>query len=340
MNTSILKYFTGQVYTALAAVEEDVREIRLRAGSPLAVLTEGGIKLLDKSGSCAHPQDALTIFPEDIRRTFEAICKYSVHSFQSNINSGFLTVDGGHRAGICGTAVYSRDGIIENVRSVSSICFRIAHEVIGCADRIFTQTMNMQPCGVLIAGPPCSGKTTVLRDLCRQLGDRFAVSLIDERNEIAAVASGAAQNDVGMFTDVFSGYSKPDGIISAVRSMSPEVIICDEIGSDADLNAIYTASLSGIRTVAAIHASDSFDLSCRSNVMETVKNGAFRYIVFMENRQIKRIITAALLLEKRRLRDEVFRNNPAAIDVGGNGLHCLKQSETESSAAQADKDND
>ncbi len=287
---SILRYFGAGLFKALSACDEELREIRMRAGGRLAVTVDKGYLYLSENGSLSdEPSKGIKISAEDIRRTFEALCRYSVHSFQSSINSGFITVPGGHRAGICGTAVIMADGKTENIKYISGINFRIAREIIGAADIFTKQYMNKNPCGTLIFGEPCSGKTTVLRDLCRQAGDRYPVSLIDERGELAAASGGIPNNSVGANTDVFSGFSKRDGIITALRSMSPRLIVCDEIGSDEDIAALRLAGLSGVKAAATVHCGTPEELVKRCGLAKLFGDGVFEYAVYVHEREIKRI---------------------------------------------------
>lgn len=289
-NKSILKYFSAGVLKALSAYEGSLWEIRLRAGGRLAVTTDKGCLYLNENGAASSdPGNGVSITSDDIRRTFEALCRYSVHSFQNRINQGFITVSGGHRAGICGTAVYSPDGKIENLKYISGINFRVTREVIGAADIITERCMRDRLCGVLIFGEPCSGKTTVLRDLCRQMGDRFPVSLIDERGELAAVSGGLSNNSVGANTDVFSGFSKKDGIITAIRAMSPRLIVCDEIGSEEDISALRLAGLSGVKAAATVHCGSVGELLRRTELSELIRDGIFEYAVHIRDREIKKI---------------------------------------------------
>lgn len=296
---NILRYFGGDIQKSLSAVSEELCEIRLRTGRPLSAITEKGICFPDIKGVLhSLPEDTVKVTAEDVRRTFEAVCRYSIHSFQSRISKGFVTVSGGHRVGICGTAVYSPSGTVENIKYINGLNFRIAREIKGAADEIFTAVFNSGQMlrNILICGEPCSGKTTVLRDLCRQLGNIFPLSLVDERGELAAESSGFINNDVGICTDVFSGFSKQDGIISAVRAMSPRMIVCDEIGSEEDISALETAARSGVNIAASIHCSGREDLLSRQNIRQAVVSGMFDSFVFLKDRRIISIMRRDELL--------------------------------------------
>ncbi len=261
-NNELLCYFSGRLGEAVRKISdwENIWEIRLRVNRPLAVSAGKRIFYVTDSGQLTYnSKTAIAVSEQDIQRCFEAVCRYSVHSFQREIAQGFITVKGGHRVGFCGTPVL-RDGAVENIKNISSMNFRIAREVIGCADKLFAECFSGGLCNVLVAGIPSSGKTTLLRDLARLLGERYRVALIDERGELAAVSGGIPQNDVGVNTDVFDGYGKTVGISTAVRVMSPQIIVCDEIGSEEDFSAIREAACSGVYTAASIHAADMDEL--------------------------------------------------------------------------------
>lgn len=269
----ILRYFSPRVAGILASVSDlhEWDEIRLRAGAPPVLRGRRG----------DEPAGKLLCTSEDIDFTFCAVCDNSVHSYEEQIREGFVTVEGGHRAGLCGTAV-KRGGKIRTVKNISSINFRIARQVTGCAEGICREVFSGGLCGVLVAGAPMSGKTTVLRDMCRYLAGRYRVALIDERSEIAAVCSGVPQNDTGIMCDVFDGYSKAEGIMTAVRTMSPQIIICDEIGGRKDIRAIRDSLSSGVCIAASVHAGTPYELTGRKNIMRLIKTGVFSYIVFLE----------------------------------------------------------
>lgn len=294
--TNVLRYFSPRVSKALTEVSGNISEIRLRSGEPLSItLPDKYVYVTENGGYTASADNALRVTMEDIRHSFEAICRYSVHSCQSQINNGFVTVSGGHRAGFCGTAVYSPLGKIENLKYINGINFRIAGEILGAADEIICKVMKDGLKSVLIFGAPCSGKTTILRDLCRQVGDKYPVSLVDERFEIASVSGGTVNNHIGANTDVFSGFSKSDGIVTAVRVMSPRMIVCDEIGSDNDISALRQAWISGVKIAAAMHGGSVREL-LYGGVYPLIACKAFEYAVFAEDRHIKRIYKAEELI--------------------------------------------
>lgn len=265
---------------------DSVQEIRLRVNRPIAfVCPQITYYLTERGGLTSTPIDGAMLITgrADITDTFHNICNYSVYSKQSEIVNGFVTMQGGHRAGICGSAVYEGDKII-NIRDISSINIRIAREHKGCAEELVNRLDNNFG-GILICGAPCSGKTTVLRDLARILSTEYSkrISLVDERGELAGTASGVFQNDIGL-CDVFDSYSKPSAIIQAIRSMAPDIIICDEIGSQSDIDALEYSVNSGVFFIATIHAADENELLKKVNIREIIRCGGFNKIIFLDNR--------------------------------------------------------
>ena len=170
-----------------------IDEIHLRVNRPMSVSIGSEDRIIKDT----------PIKPEEIEFTFKSAFSYSMHSYSKELSGGYITTRGGNRVGICGTAVTASGESIETLKYISSVNIRIAREIKGAADGIVSRCFNDGLCGVLIIGPPSSGKTTVLRDLVRQLGNRMKVSLIDELNEISATHRNVAQNDVGRLTDVF-----------------------------------------------------------------------------------------------------------------------------------------
>ncbi len=287
---SVFAYLPESILSAVSAVPaselEQVSEIRLRLGKKLTLTACSKQYFLLANGTLSSsPEHAVDVTGKDIGHIYQLAMRNSLHSFKREITRGYVTVKGGCRIGFCGTAVLDPSDrfMIENVKDISCINIRIAREMIGCAQELYAGVFEQHPSSLLIAGAPSSGKTTLLRDLSRLLGNKHSVSLIDERNELASVCGGQEQNDVGLLTDVFTSYSKFEGIMTAVRVMSPFYLICDEIGSREDLAALEYAINSGVRIVASCHA-PSIEAACKKPVIrKLLKLGAFDRIVLLGN---------------------------------------------------------
>ncbi len=262
------------------------QEIRLRVNRPLSIVCPKVTYYVTSNGGLTNTPIKGAMFNisrADIADTFHNICNYSVYTRQNEIINGFITMHGGHRAGICGTAVIN-NGKIANIRDISSINVRIAREHHGCAKKLAERIGTFDK-GVLICGAPCSGKTTVLRDLARILSTEYNknVSLIDERGELAGVSSGTFQNDIGM-CDVFDCYKKSEAMLQSIRSMAPDIIICDEIGSSDDVTAIEHSVNCGVTLVATTHAVNEAELRNKQNIRVIAKTGAFSKVVFLSSK--------------------------------------------------------
>ncbi len=268
-------------------VKKQTQEIRLRINRPVTVCCPNGIFFIKRRGglNCFPDADDLIADRGDLEESFRILCSYSIYSHENEIRNGYVTIQGGHRAGICGTAVL-QNGRIGGMRDVSSVNLRIAREIPGCADQILTKLKGNIAKGLLLAGPPSSGKTTILRDLARQLsgGDRGnirKIAVVDERGEIAAAYQGIPQNDVGICCDVLDGYPKADGMLLAVRSLSPQIIICDELGAERETYAVEQSLNAGVGVIASIHAGDISELLKRRQAMELLRTGAFPYVAVL-----------------------------------------------------------
>lgn len=270
-------------------------EIRLRINQPVILRDHEGFNFISADGKTSKIQNKTAVFisKNELTEIFNNICEYSVYSHQEEIKNGFITIEGGHRIGICGTAV-KKNGSLVTLKNISSLNIRIAREING-ASMTLLKNITENDFGILIVGPPSSGKTTILRDLARVLSFdlKKCVTIVDERCEIAATYNGISSNDVG-FCDVMNEYPKGEGIIQAIRTMSPEIIVCDEIGSVSDTDAIRQGLNAGVKIVASIHADSIESFLSRTQAIELIKTNAFKKIVFLENNkspgQIKEII--------------------------------------------------
>ncbi len=260
----------------LKAVPRDIAaaatEIRIRAGRQIVIETLKGRYICG-----TRTADA-----EEIYTCIKNFCNFSIHSCQRELSEGWITLKGGHRAGFTGTA-YIKDNKIETIKDISSLNIRIAREYTGISDIVFYETVNNDNFrGLIISGAPLSGKTTFLRDFCRNLGMLHKTALVDERGEIAAVYKGIPQNDVGLNTDVINCFPKKIAIEQAVRVLSPEFVVCDEIGSDT--SSLIDFAGNGVKIIVSIHCGDIGEAVYNNAIYDLLNSGAVNYITFLDRR--------------------------------------------------------
>ncbi len=264
-------------------VVDDITEIRLRVGKPLTLTLKGENVFVDNKGQvCFLKQHGLlTVERRDLDELFEAMCGHSEYVHTSQIKNGYISLKHGCRAGLAASAVYE-NGEISNFTQITSINIRIASEYIGCAASLSDVLSD----GLLIAGPPASGKTTVLRDGIRMLADGDGmkprrVAVIDTRREIAAVGKGIVQNDLGTLTDVISECEKVTGIEIALRTLNPEVIAFDEIADLKEAKAVLSGFNSGVNALTTVHVGCVDDLLKRDVTRILLMSGVIKYIAFL-----------------------------------------------------------
>lgn len=278
----------------------DIREVRLSLGRPLQIVSKQGTQYITIQGKVSRKPDAQSyiVTKTDIEESFRTICGYSVHTHQNEICNGYITLKGGHRAGLCGTAVTDGKSIL-TLKDISSINLRIAKQIVGVADSMLPSYILSDKRSLIIAGPPCSGKTTLLRDVARKLSNEGKrVSVVDERGEISAVFQGNAQNDLGNCCDVLNGYPKALGIMMALRVMSPEVIVCDEIGGYEEAKEINSGLNSGVRFIISAHCNDPENLLKRPQMKTLIDSGEFGCVAFLRGGSMIGQPAKIMMLEK------------------------------------------
>ena len=286
----ILRYFPKKVQELIKNNINDgelemLEEIRVRNNLSLILKIGQAEKVIDYK-----------ITTEDINYIFQKICENSIYSYQKQIANGFITVQGGNRVGIVGTAVLDGNDKVINFNYISGLNFRISRQIIGCSNQIIDEIFN--GCGgiynTLIISKPGIGKTTLLRDIVRNVSNGMPnkfqgmnVAVIDERGEISATYKGIMQNDLGMRTDVINDIPKYIGMKMAIRSMAPKVIVADEIGNKRDSEAIKYAMCCGVKGIFTAHGASLEELEKNPEISDLLKNKIFEKIICIKDREGK-----------------------------------------------------
>lgn len=263
-------------------VLEEVQEIRIKIGKPIIIVLSFQEKILDYIAT-----------KDDLRYMISKISNYSLYAFEEEIKQGYITLKGGHRVGLAGECVISK-GEVRTIKNISSLNIRICKEIVGASNKVMRLiTENNRVYNTLIVSPPKCGKTTILRDISRNLSNGMyqinlkgkKVTIVDERSEIAACYNGIPQMNVGIRTDVLDNCLKKSGMIMAIRSLSPEVLICDEIGTDSDLEALNMAFNSGVNIIVTVHGYDIDDIYNRRIFKELIDNCILERVILLSNKK-------------------------------------------------------
>ena len=286
----ITKLFPTHIRKALGQALFDrnkIYEIRLRVNAPLIVIYQGKEYFLTLEGALTREEaKAYYVKTEDLKEMLEYISGYSLYAFEEEIRQGFLTVVGGHRVGIAGKTILDGNKI-KSLKYISYINLRLSHQIKGCASPILPYIIkDRQICHTLIISPPRCGKTTLFRDLIRQVSNGncympgVSVGVVDERSEIAGSYQGIPQNDLGIRTDVLDCCPKAEGMMMLIRSMSPEVVAVDELGNYEDIHAIESVVHCGCKLFATVHGSSIEDIKRKPLLQRLMQEKIFeRYIV-------------------------------------------------------------
>lgn len=250
---SIFEYFNEKIRQAILKYQKcEIYEIRMRINEPVIINMATGERII---------MDCI-VSQQDIMDSFNIITEYSAYAYEENLVEGYITVPGGHRIGVGGymTLQSNKSEVIKNIRFLN---FRVRHFVFGCSNKVVEEILKNGMNNILIISPPALGKTTLLRDMIRNISNQKigeSICVIDERNEIGGCYKGIPTIDLGMRTDVISNCSKAKGILMAIRAMAPTIIAVDEIGGEEDKKALEYAYISGVKIMATIHGKDELDV--------------------------------------------------------------------------------
>ena len=257
---------------------EQMTEIRLRSGQPLVVTVGERTLFLSKSGTVVPAEQGFIIPQELVQETMLSLCGHSLHGIEKTLEQGFFTAQGGFRIGACMQPYAARQG------RALSLCIRLPREVIGAASDIYSIWQCSQ--GLILAGPPASGKTTILRDLCRLISfgegrTPTRTVLLDERNELSGWDGEKCAFQLGPSTDILSGLPKAEAIRRATRTLSPQVILCDEIADEHEATAIQYAFFCGVSFVVTVHCGVGQEPFYNAMLRRLMQTGAFSHLYLL-----------------------------------------------------------
>ena len=274
-------------------LKDSIQEIRIKVNKPVIINLSSKEVILNS-----------IVTLDDIKQILVRVSNYSLYAYEEEIKQGYITIKGGHRIGIAGECVLSQ-GEVRTIRNISSLNIRICREVKGCSNEVMKFiTENNRVFNTLIVSPPKCGKTTILRDIARNISNGMPinslmgkkVSIIDERSEIASCFNGIPQLDVGIRSDILDNCLKKDGMIMAIRSLSPDILICDEIGTDGDMEALNMAFNSGVNIIVSIHGYSIEDIYRRRIFKDLLENSILDRIIVLSNKNGPGTIENAYLI--------------------------------------------
>lgn len=258
----------------------NIYEIRMRALKPIIIKNMNNEWTISNNFILTNKlSSGYIITKKNLADTIELVTNYSPYAFENDIKNGFITINGGHRIGFCGETVIE-NGKIKTIRNINALNFRIAHEIKNCSLPIIKFLSQPHLMNTVIISPPGCGKTTLLRDLIRVLSDKYTISVIDERSEIGGNYMGIAQNDLGIHTDILDNCPKTEGMLMMLRTMSPQIIAVDEIGTIDDAIAILNIISCGVKILCTAHGKNLDDIKNRDAIKMLISKKIIeRYII-------------------------------------------------------------
>lgn len=290
----VQRLFAGNIRKLLSGKEidyENLYEIRIRVGRPLFLCYAKREFFLQ----CGNGTPYL-VTRQDLKECLEYISGYSLYAYEEEIKQGYISIQGGHRVGVTGKVILENDKI-KGMKDIFCMNIRFAHQILGCADECMKYVRKENGiCHTLIISPPRCGKTTILRDMIRQISNGteqfpgMTVGVVDERSELAGCYQGVPQNDLGMRTDILDACPKSLGMQMLIRSMSPRVVAVDELGKEEDFRAVESVIHCGCKLIATAHGNSLEDVLKQPFFQKLKEMQVFeRYIVLKKDGQAGKV---------------------------------------------------
>lgn len=271
------EHVRGPILDLPEHIRNSLEEIRMKSDNDIRILA-GNQEII------VPLKNHQRVTKGDLDTILNNLLDYSYYAYEEELAKGYITIEGGHRVGVCGRAVM-KQGRVSLIKEISSLNIRRSREIIGAAEQVLPHVLDKEgaPRNTLIVSPPKCGKTTLLRDLARLLSYKgFKIGICDERSEIAGTYMGKPSYDVGPRTDVLDGCPKAEGMAMLIRAMSPDAVVTDEIGKQEDIAAVESALCAGVSILTTIHGSSKEDIAV-SSIGSLVNKGVFARIIFLTN---------------------------------------------------------
>jgi stage III sporulation protein AA len=276
-------------------VLDGIEEFRLKAGAPFIIYGAGDSAYITGDGRISKDKaKAYIVTPDDTAKALQLMCDCSIYSIEDELRNGYITIRGGHRIGVVGKVV-TEGSRVKTIKDISGLNIRISRQVTGCSSSLLPSLIRGRDSvyNTLIVSPPQCGKTTLLRDIIRQISDGIPalgfngikVGLVDERSELAGCYKGIPQNDMGIRTDILDACPKAQGMMMLIRSMSPRVIATDELGRPEDLVSIQEAINAGVNIITTVHGWSTKDIQNKPVIGKLMQDGVFERIVVLSRRK-------------------------------------------------------
>ena len=271
--TEFLSFLPNSIRKLISRLDYNkLYEIRLRIYMPIYVLYENKYQFIAKN--------EFLVTQTDLNDLILALTKHSIYAYEDNIRQGFLTGDCGERVGLCGNCVY-QNGQVLTIKDISSVCIRVPHQILGIANQLFDSIYKDEVESTLIISPPGLGKTTLLREIVRKTSILKGknILVIDEKGEIFAKSG----YNLGYTVDVLTNADKLYGFNKAIANLKPDLIVCDELACESDVNGVIFGALSGVTVISTAHAQSLEELKMKESFYKLFDYKIFKYAVILSN---------------------------------------------------------